>query len=898
MDQSSGEQNSTVPESTHFGEGGDEAKLPEKEDELEASGSDNDSGESGNAEASGSVGGGGEAESTSEFGNQPEPGGSGAGETESSKKIKLRVLVVSNRLPLSPVRGGPDSWSFKKSAGGLVSALRGIKDVEAMWIAWAGLNVPDSLGQSTLKDALAEQGCVPIFLDEELVKLYYAGFCNNIIWPLFHYLVLPQNDQLMVAHSFGSQFEAYKRVNQMFSDAVSKYYREGDVVWCHDYHLMLLPKFLKEANSKMAVGWFLHIPFPSVDIYRTVPFGPEILRSILAADLIGFHTYDHMTHFLCACNDILGLERTPEGVQDKGRLTRVAVFPIGIESDRFKQTLELPSVKEHINKLIQRFGGRKVMLGVDRLDMIKGIPQKILAFETFLQDNPSWIDRVVLVQIAVPTRTDVPEYQKLTSKVHEIVGRINGRFGTITAVPIHHLDRSVDFNELCALYAVADVALVTSLRDGMNLVSYEFVACQDSKKGVLILSEFTGAAESLEAGALLVNPWNTTQVASSIKKALIMPTDEREKMHMCNYAYVTTHTSQKWAETFLRALTDTAMKAQSIIRQEVPLLLPAQTAIQQYLQSKNRLLILGFNATMTESIESPGRTGSDEIKELKLHPDLRGPLATLCNDAQTTVVVLSGSDRNILDKNFGGYNMWLAAENGMFLRHTSGDWMKIISRVPLNMDWAVSAVPVFELFTRRTPRSYYDHRDTSIVWDYKHADLHFGMLQARDMFDNLSNLLQSNAEVDVIRGSRSVEVRNFGVTKGAAIGQILKVIVQEKNMVTPIDYVLCIGHFLQKDENIYTFFEEELSESSVRLGNSKKESRTEQTFVGCKRRELTSLSPRPFRQKTTLIDLKDDKYFSCAVDREYSKARYQLPSSDHVVSFLIQLEGHIYTAEQ
>nr|GEY21955.1 alpha,alpha-trehalose-phosphate synthase [UDP-forming] 1-like [Tanacetum cinerariifolium] len=368
-----------------------------------------------------------------------------------------RLLVVANRLPVSAVRRGEESWSLEVSAGGLVSALLGVKEVEAKWIGWAGVNVPDEPGQRALTKALAEKRCIPVFLDEEVVHQYYNGYCNNILWPLFHYLGLPQEDRLATTRSFQSQFAAYKKANQMFADVVNEHYEEGDVVWCHDYHLMFLPKCLKDHNSSMKVGCF--------------------------------HTYDYARHFVSACTRILGLEGTPEGVEDQGRLTRVAAFPIGIDSDRFIRALETTKVQEHMKELKERFSGRKVMLGVDRLDMIKGIPQKILAFEKFLEENPYWRDKVVLLQIAVPTRTDVPEYQKLTSQVHEIVGRINGRFGTLTTVPIHHLDRSLDFQALCALYAVTDIAIVTSLRDGMNLVSYEFVACQDAKRGVLILSE-------------------------------------------------------------------------------------------------------------------------------------------------------------------------------------------------------------------------------------------------------------------------------------------------------------------------------------------------------------------------------------------------------------------------
>ncbi|GFP78691.1 alpha alpha-trehalose-phosphate synthase [UDP-forming] 1 [Phtheirospermum japonicum] len=736
------------------------------------------------------------------------------------RPIKQRLLVVANRLPVSAVRRGEDSWSLEISAGGLVSALLGVKEFEARWIGWAGVNVPDEIGQKALTRALAEKRCIPVFLDEEIVHQYYNGYCNNILWPLFHYLGLPQEDRLATTRSFQSQFTAYKKANQMFADVVHKHYEEGDVVWCHDYHLMFLPKCLKEHNSEMKVGWFLHTPFPSSEIHRTLPSRSELLRAVLAADLVGFHTYDYARHFVSACTRILGLEGTPEGVEDQGRLTRVAAFPIGIDSKRFIRALEVPKVQEHIKELKERFTGRKVMLGVDRLDMIKGIPQKILAFEKFLEENPYWRDKVVLLQIAVPTRTDVPEYQKLTSQVHEIVGRINGRFGSLTAVPIHHLDRSLDFHALCALYAVTDVALVTSLRDGMNLVSYEFVACQDSKRGVLILSEFAGAAQSLGAGAILVNPWNVTEVAAAIGQALNMPAEEREKRHRHNFEHVTTHTAQKWAEFFVSELNDTVIEAQQRIRKTPPQLVVSD-AIKRYLQSKNRLLILGFNATLTEPIETPGRRG-DQIKEmeLKLNPDLKVPLTMLCSDPNTTIVVLSGSDRSVLDDNFGEYNMWLAAENGMFLRSTEGEWMTTMPE-HLNMDWVDSVKHVFEYFTERTPRSHFDCRETSLVWNYKYADVEFGRLQARDMLQHLWTGPISNSSVDVVQGSRSVEVRAVGVTKGAAIDRILGEIVHSKAICTPIDYVLCIGHFLGKDEDVYTFFEPELPPDTLGLPRTK-----------------------------------------------------------------------------
>ncbi|KAK7247221.1 hypothetical protein RIF29_42098 [Crotalaria pallida] len=839
--------------------------------------------------------------------------------------FKQRLLVVANRLPVSAIREGVDSYDLELSVGGLVSALLGVKEFDTRWIGWPGVNVPDDVGQEALTKALAEMRCIPVFLDEEIVNQYYNGYCNNILWPLFHYLGLPHEDRLATTRSFQTQFDAYKKANQMFADVVYKYYEEGDIVWCHDYHLMFLPKCLKEYNNKIKVGWFLHTPFPSSELHRTLPSRSELLRAVLAADLVGFHTYDYARHFVSACTRILGLEGTPDGVEDQGKLTRVAAFPIGIDSDRFIRALELPEVQERMKELKERFAGRKVMLGIDRLDMIKGIPQKILAFEQFLEENPHWHDKVVLLQIAVPTRTDVPEYQKLTSQVHEIVGRINGRFGTLTAVPIHHLDRSLDFHALCALYAVTDVALVTSLRDGMNLVSYEFVACQASKKGVLILSEFAGAAQSLGAGALLVNPWNITEVAASIGYALDMPADEREKRHQFNFKHVTTHTSQEWAATFVSELNDTIVEAQLRTRQ-VPPILPNNVAVDCYSKANNRLIILGFNATLTEPVDALGRGGQIRELELQLHPNLKEPLKKLSDDPKTTIVVLSGSSRDVLDKNFGEFNMWLAAENGMFLRLTTGEWMTTMPE-HVAMDWVDSVKHVFEYFTERTPRSHFELRETSVIWNYKYADIEFGRLQARDLLQHLWTGPISNASLDVVQGARSVEVRAVGVSKGAAIDRILGEIVHHKGMKAPIDYVLCIGHFLAKDEDVYKFFEPDLlfgsapmagailtnsyrpstlpKSSSSRSASVSKAFRfkKQRSLSIIERREIEHASGDPWKswrpsdrmsmhEGSSVLDLKGDNYFSCAVGRKRSSARYLLKTSDDVVDLLGDLADH------
>uniref|UniRef100_A0A061SCE1 Trehalose-phosphate synthase 1 n=1 Tax=Tetraselmis sp. GSL018 TaxID=582737 RepID=A0A061SCE1_9CHLO len=458
------------------------------------------------------------------------------------------------------------------------------------------------------------------------------------------------------------------------------------------------------------------------------------------------------------------------------------------------------------------------MLGVDRLDMIKGIPQKLLAYEKFLEEHPEWRDKVLLVQIAVPSRTDVPEYQKLRSLVHEIVGRINGKFGTLTHVPIHHLDRGLAFIELCALYSITDVLLVTSLRDGMNLVSYEYVACQSDNAGVLVLSEFAGAAQSLGSGALLVNPWNIIDVSQAIGDALSMSDTERRERHRQMYVHVTVHTAQAWADTFISELNDTHVENELRIR-HVPPRMNFPETVKAFQHAKGRrLIVLGYNATLTQAREAPlaPKRHFDQIKaETKVNSATCEYIQRLAAHPAVTVVIMSGSDRaRLLDTFSNLEDVWLVAENGIYMRpplkHSGpcgGDtW--ICNFPSLNSDWLDAVQLVFEYFCERTPRSYVEVRESSIVWSYKYADAEFGRLQARDLLQHLCTGPISNAPVDIIQGSRSVEVRPVGVSKGVAMLHMLSWI---QDNIAPFaatfDYVLAIGHYLGRDENLYTYLE-------------------------------------------------------------------------------------------
>lgn len=463
-----------------------------------------------------------------------------------------KVLVVSNRLPVTINRQNDGSYEYSMSSGGLVTALQGLKkSTEFQWLGWPGLEVPEDEQEKVNSDLMEKFKCTAIYLSDHIADLHYNGFSNSILWPLFHYHPGEMNfDE--------TAWAAYIEANRQFAAKIASQVDDNDMVWVHDYHLMLLPQMLREeiGNSKknIRIGFFLHTPFPSSEIYRILPVRKEILVGVLSCDLIGFHTYDYARHFLSSVARIVSHVKTvPNGIEYEGRSISIGAFPIGIDVDKFTEGVRKPKVVERINQLKQKFEGCKVIVGVDRLDYIKGVPQKLHAFEVFLTENPEWVGKVVLVQVAVPSRGDVEEYQSLRANVNELVGRINGRFGTVEFTPIHYLHKSIPFEELISLYYVSDVCLVSSTRDGMNLVCYEYIACQEDNKGALILSEFAGAAQSLN-GSIVVNPWNIEELSEAIKESLTLPEEKKALNFSKLFSYISKYTSGYWGESFVKEL--------------------------------------------------------------------------------------------------------------------------------------------------------------------------------------------------------------------------------------------------------------------------------------------------------------------------------------------------------
>ncbi|QIW95983.1 hypothetical protein AMS68_001501 [Peltaster fructicola] len=528
--------------------------------------------------------------------------------TSTEQTPKGRLLLISNRLPITIKRSEEGNYDFTMSSGGLVSGLAGLtKTVQFKWYGWPGTAPPENEIDLVKTRLVEEYNAVPIFMDEELSDRHYNGFSNSILWPLFHY----HPSEITFDES---AWEGYVEANKLFAKAVAEDVEDNDLVWVHDYHLMLFPAMLREeiANKKknVKIGFFLHTPFPSSEIYRILPVRSTILEGVLHCDLIGFHTYDYARHFLSSCARILGLATTPNGVEFQGKLVSVGAFPIGIDPERFAEGFEKPNVVERIQTLERKFDNIKIIVGVDRLDYIKGVPQKLHALEVFLTEHPEWIGKVVLVQVAVPSRQDVEEYQNLRAVVNELVGRINGKFGTIEFTPIHFLHKSVSLDELIALYAVSDVCLVSSTRDGMNLVSYEYIACQEKRHGVLILSEFAGAAQSLH-GSLIVNPWNTEELADAIHEAVTMSDEQRTLNYQKLAKYVNKYTSAWWGESFVSELTRISEQAEKKLKvRRQSLMDPANTAGVNGVGGQRRI-----NEDISSHADRAHEVEEDEIDE-------------------------------------------------------------------------------------------------------------------------------------------------------------------------------------------------------------------------------------------------------------------------------------------
>ena len=655
-----------------------------------------------------------------------------------------RLVIISNRLPIT-VNRRDGELHYHPSAGGLATGLNSLDDsFERLWIGWPGQNIENEWEKASIREDLAKDGLVPVFLTDDDIELYYEGFSNKTIWPHFHYFTQHTTYE-------DEYWESYESVNRRFFEIVKDQLQEDDMVWVHDYQLMLLPNMIREAFPKVSIGFFLHIPFPSYEVFRMLPWRQQILDGILGSDLIGFHTFDYMRHFLSATYRICGHEHEFGHLTVGKRIVNVDVFPMGIDYEKYA----FPDVNQddpgavEIRELAKN---RKIIMSVDRLDYTKGIPQRIKAFKQFITEHPEYRRKVTLVMIVVPSRAGVDTYSRLKQEVDELVGSVNSAHSTFDWVPIQYYYRSLNFAELTTLYKVSDIALITPLRDGMNLVAKEYVAAkEESKDGVIILSEMAGAAQELN-DAITVNPQDANDIVAALVEALEQSPEDRRRHMEIMQAKLKQYNVRAWAATFIqeqKRLMDANRAKQTKRLGEKGIRKIAET----YRQAKERLLILDYDGTLMGFKVDPQAVAPDE--------EVLDILESLARQEHTHVVVNSGRDRTTLERWIGHLPLELSAEHGV--------WMKLKGEWQLNPNvtdhWKGEVMQLLQNLVERTPGSHIEEKDYSLAWHYRGIDRDFGQKRVREFRDMLAYLIQ-NQDLQILEGNKVVEIKNSGINKG------------------------------------------------------------------------------------------------------------------------------------
>lgn len=678
-----------------------------------------------------------------------------------------KLIIVSNRLPVSVTKTA-DGLTFGVSSGGLATAMSSLNyDGDKLWIGWPGVVSEDLTPQdkAAITKRLKQYGYIPVYLTRAEVEGFYEGYSNDTLWPLFHYFT-------SYTRYNSDHYSIYQAVNKKFLRTIRRHITDTSTIWVQDYHLMLLPRMIRQISTNASIGFFLHIPFPSYEIFRNLPERKAILRGLLGADLIGFHIYDYARHFLSSCLRLLGTTSTQGHLTYGGREIVVDAFPIGIDYAKFTDSLADPEVQKAAQNLREQYGKQKIIMSVDRLDYSKGIPERLEAFRSFLEKYPKWHRNVSMVMIAVPSRTEVETYKVLRDQIEQTVGRINGTYGTIDWTPISYQFRNLDFTDIVALYSEADVALITPLRDGMNLVAKEYVAAKQHKPGVLILSEMAGAIDELPE-ALAVNPHDCPSLVAAIHSALTMsPTEQRRRLRtmqrrLANYTII------RWGQDFIEQLE--AVK-QVQLSAPVKLLLPEhqQMAITAFHQAKQRLILLDYDGTLRSFVSSHHLNDARPSRQLLL---LLNRLSSLPG---TTVCIISGRDKVTLESWFGKTKLQLVAEHGAHLK-LDDTWQstKLSFQEPKQL-----LLPLLSRYIDRTAGAVLEIKDYSLVWHYRDVPTELAYSRTADLRHDLQSLIK-DPDLSISNGNKALEVKLADITKGAATKKILKL--------HPADAIIAIG---------------------------------------------------------------------------------------------------------
>ena len=668
-----------------------------------------------------------------------------------SESAESRYLIVSNRLPVTAAVH-ERKLQLSASAGGLATALAHVHGRHgSRWIGWPGDTASWEKGiRKELDVELEKRAMVPVHLTAHQVERFYEGFCNGVLWPLFHYLL----DKVRL--DAWKDWEAYRECNERFAEAVVAEYRPGDRIWVHDYHLLLLPALLRKRLPDAAIAFFLHIPFPASSVFRILPWRKEILEGLLGADLIGLHTHSYQRQFRSCLLRLLGLDARVDTVTHEGRLVKIGAYPISIDTQHFMEASAAPAVVEAAAKLRRQNEDCKIILGIDRLDYTKGLRRRVMAVERLLERAPELKGKFRFVQVAAPSRTKVEAYRQLRRALDELVGRVNGRFSTVEWSPVQYLYQSIGEAELLPLYRAAHAMLVTPTRDGMNLVAKEFVACREDDDGVLILSEFAGAAWEL-GEAILVNPYDVDQIAQAIQGALTMPEEERRlRMHRLRQR-VQRWTVHDWVAAFDKAFSQVTAEN---VHLRLSTTLPCRE-VERMGAAQRLVLILDYDGTLVPFATLPELAAPD--------PELLTMLTRLAARRGTEVYVVSGRERHTLGRWFQGMPLSLYAEHGLWKR--SPGQQEWVETVQVDTSWKEAAREIMEDFAARTPGALVEEKHASLCWHYRRCEPGFAQFQERELRMHLADMF-NNQPVEVLKGSKVVELRQIGVHKGLVVSAI------------------------------------------------------------------------------------------------------------------------------
>ncbi|KAL2939777.1 putative alpha alpha-trehalose-phosphate synthase [UDP-forming] 11 [Bienertia sinuspersici] len=771
----------------------------------------------------------------------------------SPRVVGQRRIIVANQLPLKTFKEDK-KWRFEFDEDSLSLQLKdGLNPkIDVLYIGCLRVEIDPSEQEEISQYLLDKFKCLPVFLPPDIQNKFYHGFCKHYLWPLFHY-------KLPLTSNHGDSYDpalwrAYVSANMVFAHKILEVLRlrgGEDYVWIHDYHLMVVPTLLRRRVFRVKLGFFLHSPFPSSEIFRVIPVREEILRGLLNADLVGFHTFDYARHFLSCCSRMLGLEYKSKrgylGVEYYGRTVSIKILPVGIHMGQLQSLMSLDETAKRVRELKKQFEGKSVIVGVDDMDVLKGIGFKFLAFGHLLQMQPSFRGELVLVQIANPARSRGMDVQEVQKETHQIAKDINKKYGKPGYEPIVFINESVSTLEKVAYYAIAECCVLNAVRDGMNLVPYKYtVSRQGSRKldaalgvdssrpkeSVIIVSEFVGCSPSL-SGAIRVNPWNVEQVAEAMNAGIVMNQKEKQLRHEQHYKYISSHDIAYWAKSFdqdlVRACGDPFSKRCWGVGFGLNFRLVAlppdfrKLSVDHikaaYKNTNSRLILLDYDGTMTPQ-SSVDMAPTSEVLSL---------LNRLCDDPNNTVFIVSGRSRQTLSKWWSKDSPWESSMLG-----TDFEWKKIVR-------------PIMELYAEATDGSSIEYKESALVWHYQDSDYDFGACQSKELLDHLENVL-ANEPVFVKRGKHIVEVKPQGVSKGIVVENLIATM---QNKGKPLDFVLCIGDD-RSDEDMF--------EGIARATSN------------------PSLPPIP-------------EVFACTVGQKPSMAKYYLDDSAEVVTLIEGLAG-------